>query len=170
MNSSSVKDTPFGVLEAQWERMLHKFAQWNTGMEREDVYQELRLLLFHAQQCYDPSKGAAFSTYLYNSCLNKVRNLEGRIKNVKSRVPPAMLSPLCTNDEHVGRGCAHVELATVDDTEELELLGNASPEARRIAALILRGEGRRRDWAQFGLSPEQIKAGVKELKGLLRPS
>ena len=168
--STAVKDIPFEKFEAQWEGMLFKFARWNTGMEQEDVYQELRILLFRAQGLFDPSKGAAFSTYLYNGCLNKVRNLEGRVKNIRSRIPPAMVSPLCTDEVCLGYSCAHVELETTDDVEALELLSDASLEARWIAALVLRGETRRRDWTEFGMTPEQIKVGVKELKGLLRPS
>ncbi len=166
---SSIKATPFKELEEQWEGMLHKFAQWNTGMEREDLYQELRLLLFRAQQLFNPSAGAAFSTYLYNGCLNKVRKLEAQVKRVKSRVPPEALSPICMDDECLGR-CAHVQLSLTDDVEVLEIVAHASFEARWIAALVMRGEGRRRDWAEFGMTPEQIKSGVKELKGLLRPS
>lgn len=168
----SVKDLSYIELENQWGGMLHKFSQWRVpGMEYDDVKQELRIVLYKAQQKYNSRKPAAsFTTYIYRAFLNKVRKLEDRTTALK-RIPTNNLLPLCDSSHDEGAWCLTCTYPPMayDNTELLDLLGHASPEAQQIAVMSLRGETSRTSWIESGLSNEQIKVGLKELKGLIRP-
>ena len=91
----NVNQVPFGQLEEQWRPLLSKFASWNIGMPREDLYQELLLVLWKAQRGYSSDKKASFQTYLYTALFNKVGTLNYRLNGTKSRVPSSALIPLC---------------------------------------------------------------------------
>lgn len=165
----NIKDIPYDELEERWTAMLHKFAKWNIpGMEYEDILQELRIVLFNAQKSFKPKGRAAFITFLYRACLNKVRKLEHKTK-AKKRIPPNVLIPICRGD-HSGGGfcemCGGVPYLR-DNTEVLDLLGTASPEAQIIALKALHGETSKEDWKAEGLTSGQIEQGIRELKELL---
>lgn len=167
----SVKSMSYIELEEQWGGMLHKFAQWKVpGLEYDDVKQELRIVLYKAQQKYNSKFNASFTTYIYRAFLNKVRKLEDRTNALK-RIPMNSLLPLCDSGHDEGVWCLTCTYPPMayDDTELLDLLGHASPEAQQIAVMSLRGETTRSAWTESGLSNEQIKTGLKELKGLIRP-
>ncbi|KKL12933.1 hypothetical protein LCGC14_2530800 [marine sediment metagenome] len=166
-------EMPYQELETQWLGMLRRFT-WNIdGMEREDVLQELRIVLMLAQKKYDPTLGYAFSTYLWRACLNRVGKLLHQTREVKRRVPVRLIFPLC-DGEHGGedrRGYCSTCLGLPkynDDVEIMELLSNVSQESLMIAGLILRGESTRQSWELRGMNPEQIKEGVAGLKALLK--
>lgn len=160
-------------LEQQWGGMLHRFTWDIDGMDRNDVLQELRIVLMLAQKQYDPTRGCAFSTYLWRSCLNKVGKLRHQVRNVKKRVPARMVVSLCegdhggTDDSSCCSTCLELPRC-IDNVEILELLTGAAKEVRVLAGLILRGERTRRSWKQRGLTSEQIKRGVNGLKSLLK--
>lgn len=177
----------YGELENQWRGMLHKFAGWNIGMEHEDLYQEMSIVLFEAQQRYDPLKGAAFSTYLFRALLNKIRKLRVFVNDVKKRIPPhALVSFDLVTGSQIGEkshdGLAykiqpgggetpaehHYEPEIFDDVDAFELLTGAPTEVQRLANLILGTGAKRSEWANH-LPTDEVTAGVKGLKRLLRP-
>ena len=166
-----MRATSFEELEHQWRGMLRRFASWRIpGYEYEDLHQELCVVLYNAQRSYDPNKGAAFITYLYRACLNKVRKLRHQSGALK-RIPQDMVVPLCAGDHLNGYSyCATcTELPqVVDNLEVFELLEGVSPEARRVAELSLYGDTSREKWIERGMTPQEIKKGVEELKELLR--
>lgn len=152
-------DMKYEELEQQFAPLLAKFAGWNIGMEREDLLQELRIILLKAQRRYDPNKGK-FMTYLYRSLLNRVLRLRERTTFSKTRIPRENIIRL-----------ADVEntLTVSDDLDAAEILGGIKrPEARVIALLILNGQTRDKDWAQWGLTSQQIQSGVSHLKKVLK--
>ena len=61
----------------QWEPKIQKMVgnTFISGMDREDIAQELRIALMKAAKKYDESKGAIFHTYLHTSLLNTIRTL-----------------------------------------------------------------------------------------------
>lgn len=168
---AEVSEISFEELEKQWGGMLRRFASWRIdGYDYDDLYQELRIVLYNAQRSYDATKGAAFITYLWRSCLNKV----GKIRHqsaAQKRIPRDRLVSLCTdNHPYDQEHCptCHVLPQTTNDTEVFDLLEGTSPEARRIAELSLYGETTRSEWLNRGMTPQQIKKGVKELRELMQ--
>ena len=168
---AELRDVPFEELEKQWGGMLRRFALWRiSGYEYDDLYQEMRLVLHKAQQSYDPTRGAAFITYLWRACLNKVGKLRHQT-GAQKRVPQDSLVPLCLGDHAYDQvycsACRELP-STINDTEVFDLLEGTSAEARRIAELSLYGETTRSEWLRRGMTPQQIKRGVSELKELLQ--
>lgn len=170
-----IKDVPYADLEKQWSGMLHRFLWRIEGLDPEDILQELRIVLMKAQQKYDPTKGVAFSTYLYRACKNRVGKLRHQALNVKKRVPPSQQIVFCTN-EHVDDVTGGLKWCStcrqlpnvIDNTEVFELLLDASENTKKVANQILLGYRTRRTWEENGMTPEQIKDGVRELRTLLR--
>lgn len=172
MENMLPKQMSYEALEKQWGGMLRRFI-WNIpGMDREDVLQELRIVLMLAQQRYDPDRGCAFSTYLWRACVNKVGKLLYKTKEVKKRIPAWMIISLCEGDHSTSESTycpSCLELPWyLDDVEVLDLMTGESQEVQMLAGLILRGESTRKSWEQRGLSSSQIKQGVTGLKDLLK--
>jgi RNA polymerase sigma factor (sigma-70 family) len=46
-----------------------------VGMDRDDLAQELRLVIFKAAKKFDPDKNVSFHTYLHTSMVNTIRTL-----------------------------------------------------------------------------------------------
>ena len=172
MMDVEIRTVSYERLERQWSGMLRRFASWRIdGYDYDDLYQELRIVLYNAQRSYDPAKGAAFITYLWRACLNKVGKLRYQVAAQK-RIPRGMLTPLCLG-EHAHDMLAYCstchELPYVyDDVEVFELLEGASEEARKVATLALRGETTRAAWLKRGMTPRAIRKGVNDLKSILR--
>jgi len=61
----------------QWEPKVQRFVN-NTyipGMDREDLAQELRIVILKAANRYDETKKTSFHTYLHTSMVNTIRTL-----------------------------------------------------------------------------------------------
>ncbi len=170
-------DFEYEALERQWTPMLRKFASWQIpGMDYADIMQEMKVVLVKAQQRYDSGKKAKFITFLYTSCLNTALKLlykagKGRYPR-KSTVPPSLVDSLCNGDHGDGVHCllcaSQQDLSMNDDLSMINLLSNASREARTIAGLVLYGNTSRRSWTDAGLTRRQIIDGTNELKVLLK--
>jgi DNA-directed RNA polymerase specialized sigma24 family protein len=169
--------TDYETLEERWRPLLRKIAMWRIpGMDYDDVMQEMRIVLFNAQKNYDPGKHAKFITFLYVSCLNTALKLlykagEGA-KPRKSTVPQSVVDPLCDGDHGDSISCswcaAQGSAFAMDDLSVMDLLSHATPEAKTIAGLILRGDTSKRAWFDHGLSRRQIRNGSMELQSLLK--
>ena len=64
-------------LVAQWEPKIQKMMS-NTfviGMDRDDIAQELRIVLVKAARKFDASRGVSFHTYLHTAMVNTIRTL-----------------------------------------------------------------------------------------------
>ncbi len=163
-------------LERQWSPLLNKFASWRIpGMDRDDLMQEMRIVLFNAEKNYKPVGRAKFLTFLYTACLNTALKLlykaGGGSRPRKSTVPQALIDPLCDGEHGDGVACswcaAQQGVLATDDLSVVDLLSGSTLEARTVAGLILSGETSRRSWVNFGLTGKQIQNGATELKTLL---
>lgn len=148
------KDMSFEEFEAQWIGMLKKFSSWEFGMPREDLEQELRLVMWKAQQNWQPTKGASMSTYLWNAMWNKTNKLRCGLNFTQSRVPPSAYLPID-------------DVLNVSSPErfshEIDLLKGVGEDGARLAREIMLGYERPRDWRERGLTTEQIQTGKQQL-------
>jgi RNA polymerase sigma factor (sigma-70 family) len=170
MKMISVKSLSYEELERQWSGMLHRFATWRVpSYDYADVYQELRIVLWKAQQSYNPRRGVAFTTFLYRACVNKVGKLLDHTR-ARKRVPTDMQLQLCDDQHQERRWCTVCkELpSTVMSTEAFDLLSMSSPEEQQLAGLVLYGYTRRSEWVRLGLTEEQIKRGIIDLKRVMK--
>lgn len=167
-----IQSLSYEELEKKYGGLLRMFASWRiTDQMPEDLYQELRLVLWKAQQAYRSSKGAAFSTYLYRACLNKVGKLRDKTFAQK-RVPAKARVPLCSEQHELAESsyCSMCfELPSVElDTEVIDLLAAASTEAKKVARLVLH-DVKRSAWLEKShLTQDQLKKGISDLKQVLQ--
>ena len=70
----------------KWEPKVQKFLQtaFVTGMDREDIAQELRIAIIKAADHYDDSKGVIFHTYLHTVMVNTLRTLISKAQKTKN--------------------------------------------------------------------------------------
>jgi len=61
----------------QWEPKIQKMLAniWISGFEREDIAQELRIVIIKAARAFDETRGVLFHTYLHTSMVNTLRTL-----------------------------------------------------------------------------------------------
>ncbi len=149
-------DAEYAKLEAQWAPLLNKFAGWPiAGMSREDIMQELRIVLLNCQRLYDKNKNVKFMTLLYGSCLkimlNLLRDSGSGSKPYMKYVPASMLLPLCEGEHKSESGmcendwCTAPELKRVEreaeglsDLDLVTLFGGMSTDAKWLIGLITR--------------------------------
>lgn len=156
---SEIKDIPFRTLESLWEPLLHKFACWNiTGVEYNDLLQEMRVVLWRVQQKYSSLSKASFKTYLYRACLNKMFTIH-RDNHRKRRNPGELVMSL--EGRKIEEGLFAPDL--LDDVETYSMLSNSSKETKLLAFSILNDMS----FEEY-LTSEQIEIGIKELKELLK--
>jgi len=145
---------PFEQLEERWRPLLSKFASWNIGMPREDLYQELLLVLWKAQQGYSPDKKASFQTYLYTALFNKVGTLNHRLNDTKSRIPTSSLIPLCDGFHSSEERCGICGSAQA--TDDVSAINVLSVLDRKNLHAVMRAYTERK--------PDQIKKARSILK------
>ena len=73
----------------QWEPKVQKMASSASivGMDRDDVAQELRLVIYKAAKKFDPGKNVSFHTYLHTSMVNTIRTLITKAQSRLKRQP-----------------------------------------------------------------------------------
>ena len=61
----------------KWEPKIQKMVSntWISGLEREDIAQELRIVIIKAARAFDETRGVLFHTYLHTSMVNTLRTL-----------------------------------------------------------------------------------------------
>lgn len=66
----------------QWEPQIHKILQtwFIPGMDKEDLVQELRIVIIKCAKKFDDSRGVKFHTYLYNAFKNYLGILKHKNK------------------------------------------------------------------------------------------
>ena len=64
-------------LLAQWEPKIQKMLSnvWIPGFDREDIAQELRIVIIKAARAFDETRGVLFHTYLHTAMINTLRTL-----------------------------------------------------------------------------------------------
>jgi len=189
-----MNDVEYAELEAQWIPLLNKFARWPiAGMSREDIMQEMRIILLKSRRRFDKSNNTKFITFFYTACLNKMLKLlrdNGMGAEPRQKwVPPYQTFPLC-DGEHRGGECGsgwctgyefkqvEVETEGLSDLDLLNLFGNMSDDAKWLIGLITRepvlcnAQGKNSRWgksmATQAMGHKRFKRGMNELKVILK--
>ena len=68
-----IDDKLLGKWEPKIQKML--FNVWIPGFEREDIAQELRIVIIKAARAFDETRGILFHTYLHTAMVNTLRTL-----------------------------------------------------------------------------------------------
>lgn len=157
MRMDRVSDIPYDELERRYTPLIMRFSRWSIyGMDSDDIAQELRMILARAQRNYDPERGeSGFLHYLYRAFQNRMGQLAQKHK-CKKRVPPALT---CSLDDVSPQ-------ARESGFERVELMTGLSPEATRLAQMIIDGESKKSQW-QRRLTDSELAAAVRELRGHL---
>ena len=101
----------------QWEPKVQRFVS-NTyipGFDREDLAQELRIVIIKAAEKFDVAKKTSFHTYLHTSMVNTIRTL-----HTKSARRPRYVASLgaSENSDSGDWECSGYEVA--DETDDIE--------------------------------------------------
>ena len=144
----------YELLEMQWRPLLCKFAGWFIpGFAQSDLLQELRVVLWEAQEKYDSDRGS-FKTFLYRACLNHMLDLN-KSQRCQKRYPK---QPPISLEEVVILPAVEDDL---EDIETQEFVTRLSPTAQIVCKNIL-SDILRKDW---GLNSFQKKSALIEIKG-----
>ena len=160
-------DNPAGMsftgLEAQWKPLINKFSYKYVipGQDAEDIAQELRVVLLKAQRTYDPDKGIKFITYLYKMFDSRIKNIWRDTQGRKKHVPHGLISPL--DSVYYSRDKGYNL-----EKDNMELLAGLSANASSIASSILEGNTRRKDWLAAGMTKDEVKSGLSDLRLALK--
>jgi len=76
----------------QWEPKIQKMVStvFVVGMDRDDIAQELRIVLMRTANAFDPERGVLFHTYLHTALLNTIRTLISRAQKQLKLVPQSL--------------------------------------------------------------------------------
>ena len=79
-------------LVLQWEPKIQKMLSnvFVVGMDRDDIAQELRIVLLRTANAFDPERGVLFHTYLHTSLVNTIRTLISRAQRQLKLVPQSL--------------------------------------------------------------------------------
>jgi DNA-directed RNA polymerase specialized sigma24 family protein len=148
-------------LEKQYARLLNKYSSWNIPyMDREDIKQELRAVLFKANNQFDPTKNTKFLTYLYTAFSNTVKKLSYKSAGQNTYTPMLPISLELQEEAY--------EIPDKDnmDSDLFSIVGLASPKTQMLAQLIVAGY-QQGEWVNF-MDKREIHTAVNELGNLLR--
>ncbi len=150
----------------QWEPKVQKMASRASivGMEREDIAQELRLVICKAAKKYDPDRNASFHTYLHTSMVNTIRTLITKAQARLKRQPIFVQIP----DD--GTNQSFEELAAIEDSgfqtvafiEELKQLNLTPTEQKYIEAKLNKYNNKEIYFKLGCISPHKVRAQVKD--------
>ncbi|KKN86804.1 hypothetical protein LCGC14_0263630 [marine sediment metagenome] len=123
---STVSDAQFEEAVKQWTPKLisMSYKVHVPYMEREDLEQELKLILLKCLQKYDPERGVTFHTFFHRACWNKITTLtEYANRHYGPEKKGLSMDVMFDGDEEdgplsrdMGKLCK-----TVDDSLELQL-------------------------------------------------
>lgn len=152
----------YNKLEEKWRRLIHKFSNNRTipGYDKEDIEQELRVVLFKSDQLFDPNKKSKFITYLYSAFSSKVKKLHRDTQGRKKNIPSKMVGYLPEGIDFRNND--------KEDHDDIDFLTGLSFQASRIGELVLDGKEKRREWIESGMTREQIRTGITELKQAIK--
>ena len=118
-----------------------------SGMDFEDIYQEMRIVVLNASEKYDEKKGVSFNTYLHRSIVNRAINLLDsravKFNRLVFDIPELVYLTSCYED--------------YDDSslEHVLPIGNLSETEIRYAELLVEGRYRHEIEKDLGLSQRE---------------
>ena len=95
MNNIKITDE----LIEKWEPKIHRMLATTSiqGMHKEDLVQELRIVILKAAKKFDSTKKASFHTYLHTAMINTIRTF---ISQAQKRIHPTTLNTLINYSEY----------------------------------------------------------------------
>jgi len=114
----------------QWEPKIHRVLSATSiqGMEKEDLVQELRIVIVKAAKKFDPSKKASFHTYLHTAMINTIRTF---ISQAQKRIHSTSMDKLIVYSEseyvpvEISRALEDLRAsAFIDEIEIFDVLDN----------------------------------------------
>ena len=83
----------------KWEPKIHRILATTSikGMHKEDLVQELRIVILKAAKKFDPTKKVSFHTYLHTAMINTIRTF---ISQAQKRIHPTTLNTLINYSEY----------------------------------------------------------------------
>ena len=114
----------------QWEAKIYKILA-NTsiqGMDKEDLVQELKIVIVKAAKKFNPNKKVSFHTYLHTAMINTIRTF---ISKAQKRIHPISMDKLIVYSESeyvplkVSKALEDVKAsAFIDEIEIFDVLDN----------------------------------------------
>lgn len=101
----------------QWEPKVQRFVN-NTyipGFDREDLAQELRIVIIKAAEKFDVAKKTSFHTYLHTSMVNTIRTL-----HTKSARRPRYVASLGASENSDSGDWEFSGYEVADETDDIE--------------------------------------------------
>jgi len=101
----------------QWEPKVQRFVS-NTyipGFDRDDLAQELRIVIIKAAEKFDVSKQTSFHTYLHTSMVNTIRTL-----HTKSARRPRYMASLGASENSDSGDWESSGYDVADETDDIE--------------------------------------------------
>ena len=153
----------YNKLEERWRPLIHKFSTKYTipGYDIEDISQELRVVLLRADQLYDPSKGTKFITYLYSAFDSKCKKIYRDVQGRKKHIPENIIN-------HISGGYDYLYKKEESNYDNIDLFTGLSFSASQIVALVLEGKEKKKEWKASGMTKEDIRLGLIELRHALK--
>lgn len=151
---SSVRDMTYSELEKRYTPLIIKFSRsYVSGMDSDDIAQELRVVLARAQRNYDPNRGeSGFMHFLYCAFQNRMGQLACRPR-ARKRVPLTMQMPLEGVDAP----------SHESGFERVELEAGLSPTGRKIVRSVL-DQGMTLKELKALVSPDEFEGVKAELR------
>lgn len=163
-------------LMEQWEPKVQKIASntYVSGLDREDIAQELRIALIKAARGFEEDRGILFHTYLHTAMINTVRSLISKAQ--RQVLTESLYSSYETEAGESLPQTAEVQLALADTdefTEDVEidevLVGaQLTSEESQFVALRLEGLTMEEITEDLQESAYKLRQGVRDkLQGVL---
>ena len=164
-------------LMMQWEPKVQKITSntYITGLDRDDVAQELRIALIKAAKGFEEDRGVLFHTYLHTAMINTVRTLISKAQRQVLTETLDRTYELAESGETVHS--TKIEKALTDPfefTQDVEIEGlldtsNLSLLERHFISLRLEGLTMEEITEDVKESAYKIRQGVREkLQGVLK--
>ena len=157
-----------GLIE-KWEPKIHRMLATTSiqGMHKDDLVQELRIVILKAAKKYNPNKKASFHTYLHTTMMNTLRTLivKAQRKHIETQSMEELLDPeyndLPSNKIQQALG---IEDDSFEYFETLELIENSHLSPKEEQFILLRLEGLTMEEITEDLheSAYTIRAGLRD--------
>jgi len=82
----------------QWEPKIHRILATTSiqGMDKEDLVQELKIVIVKAAKKFNPNKKTSFHTYLHTAMINTIRTF---ISQAQKKIHPSSMDKLIVYSE-----------------------------------------------------------------------
>jgi len=114
----------------QWEPKIHRILATTSiqGMDKEDLVQELKIVIVKAAKKFNPNKKTSFHTYLHTAMINTIRTF---ISQAQKKIHPSSMDKLIVYSESeyvpfkISKALEDIKAeAFIDEIEIFDILDN----------------------------------------------